>query len=167
MPITTAKTASKAAPPPAADTPAEPVDLQALWAQLAAAASKASPFMQTYFQQAHAVSFSNGIFEIGVTDEHLALVDNQRNREMLAEQLALLGHENVQFRFTSEPPPEGRQPAPALEPIDEPQAASRAKPGMTKAVPQPEKIDPEQFKDDPLIQKALELFRGRIVEVRK
>ena len=86
---------------------------------------------------------------------------------MLAEQLALLGHENVQFRFTSEPPPQGWQPAPALEPIDEPQAASSAKPGMTKAVPQPEKIDPEEFKDDPLIQKALELFRGRIVEVRK
>ena len=38
---------------------------------------------------------------------------------------------------------------------------------MTKAVPQPEKIDPEEFKDDPLIQKALEMFRGRIVEVRK
>ena len=167
MPITTAKPASKAVPPPAADTSAEPVDLKTLWTQLATAASKASPFMQTYFQQAHAVSFSNGTFEIGVTDEHLALVDNQRNREMLAEQLAMLGHDNVQFRFTSEPPPEGRQPAPALEPIDEPQAASRAKPGMTRAVPQPEKIDPEQFKDDPLIQKALELFRGRIVEVRK
>ena len=167
MPITTPKPAPKVAPSPAADTPAEPVDLQALWAQLATAASKASPFMQTYFQQAHAVSFSNGVFEIGVTDEHLALVDNQRNREMLAGQLAVLGHENVQFRFTSEPPPEGRQPAPALEPIDEPQAASRAKPGMTKAVPQPEKIDPEEFKNDPLIQKALELFRGRIVEVRK
>ena len=134
---------------------------------IAAAASKASPFMQAYFQQAHAVSFSNGIFEIGVTEEHLALVDNQRNHKMLAEQLAALGHADVQFRFTSEPPSEGRAPAPPLEPIDEPSAAGRAKPGKTKAVTQPEKIDPEEFKNDPLIQKALELFRGRIVEVRK
>ena len=73
----------------------------------------------------------------------------------------------MQFRFTSEPPPEGRAPAPALEPIDEPQAASRAKLGKTTTAPQPEKLDPEEFKNDPLIQKALELFRGRIVEVRK
>lgn len=166
-PSAPAKPIPKAAPPPTVDKPAEAVDLQAIWAQLTAAASKASPFMQTYFQQAHAVSFSKGIFVIGVTEEHLALVDNQRNHEMLAEQLAALGHADVRFRFTSEPPPEGRAPAPALEPIDEPQAASRAKQGKTTAAPQPEKLDPEEFKNDPLIQKALELFRGRIVEVRK
>ena len=31
----------------------------------------------------------------------------------------------------------------------------------------PEHINPDDFKNDPLIQKALELFKGRIVEVRK
>jgi hypothetical protein len=36
-----------------------------------------------------------------------------------------------------------------------------------KREPQPEKIDPEEFKNDELIQKAMELFKGRIVEVRK
>ena len=166
-PSAPAKPIPKDAPPPTVDKPAETVDLQAIWAQLTAAASKASPFMQTYFQQAHAVSFSKGFFVIGVTEEHLALVDNQRNHEMLAEQLAALGHVDVQFRFTSEPPPEGRAPAPSLEPIDEPEVARRAKQGKTTAAPQPEKLDPEEFKNDPLIQKALELFRGRIVEVRK
>ncbi len=166
-PSATPKPAPKAAPPTTVDKPAEAGDLQAVWLRLVSAASKASPFMQTYFQQAHAVSFSKGIFVIGVTEEHLALVDNKRNHVMLAEQLAALGYADVQFRFTSEPPPEGRAPAPALEPIDEPQAASRAKQGKTTAVPQPEKLDPEEFKNDPLIQKALELFRGRIVEVRK
>ena len=58
-PSAPAKPAPKTAPPPAAAKPTEAVDLQALWMQLAAAANKASPFMQTYFQQAHAVSFSN------------------------------------------------------------------------------------------------------------
>ncbi|MDP6306297.1 MAG: DNA polymerase III subunit gamma/tau [Verrucomicrobiota bacterium] len=166
-PSAPAKPIPKDAPPPTVDKPAETVDLQAIWAQLTAAASKASPFMQTYFQQAHAVSFSKGFFVIGVTEEHLALVDNQRNHEMLAEQLAALGHVDVQFRFTSEPPPEGRAPVPSLEPIDEPEVANRAKQGKTTVAPQPEKLDPEEFKNDPLIQKALELFRGRIVEVRK
>ena len=157
----------KPTPAPAPAKPTEAVDLQALWAQLAAAASKASPFMQTYFQQAHAVSFSKGVFVIGVTEEHLTLVDNRRNHEMLSEQIAALGHANVQFSFTSKPPPGGRTAAPVLEPIDEPPAAVRAKPEMPKAAPQSVKLDPEEFKNDPLIQKAMELFRGRIVEVRK
>ena len=166
-PSAPAKPAPKTAPPPAAAKPTEAVDLQALWMQLAAAANKASPFMQTYFQQAHAVSFSNSIFVISVIEEHLGLVDNKNNHEMLAKQLAALGHADVQFRFISEPPPEGRQPAPALEPIDEPPPVSRANPDKPKPVPQPVKLDPEEFKNDPLIQKALELFQGRIVEVRK
>ena len=154
-------------PKPTPSKPTEAVDFQALWAQLAAAASKASPFMQTYFQQAHAVSFSKGVFVIGVTEEHLTLVDNRRNHEMLSEQIAALGHADVQFRFTSKPPPGGRTAAPVLDPIDEPPAAVRAKPEIPKAAPQPVKLDPEEFKNDPLIQKAMELFRGRIVEVRK
>ena len=157
----------KPTPAPAPAKPTEAVDLQALWAQLAAAASKASPFMQTYFQQAHAVSFSKGVFVIGVTEEHLTLVDNRRNHEMLSEQIAALGHADVQFSFTSKPPPGGRTAAPVLEPIDEPPAAVRAKPEMPKAAPQSVKLDPEEFKNDPLIQKAMELFRGRIVEVRE
>ena len=159
------KPAKKAKPAPVQAKSAEPVDLQAIWSQLAAAAAKASPFMQAYFQQAHAVSFSGGVFEIGLAEEHLALVDNQRNQEMLAEQLAALGHPGVQFRFTSEPPPEGSTPAPALEPIDEsePEPGQEKKTATTQSVP----IDPDEFKNDPLIQKALELFRGRIVEVRK
>jgi DNA polymerase-3 subunit gamma/tau len=157
----------KSTPAPAPAKPTEAIDLQALWAQLAAAASKASPFMQTYFQQAHAVSFSKGVFVIGVTEEHLTLVDNRRNHEMLSEQIAALGHADVQFSFTSKPPLGGRTAAPVLDPIDEPPAAVRAKPEIPKAAPQPVKLDPEEFKNDPLIQKAMELFRGRIVEVRK
>ena len=165
-PSATPKPAPKPSPM-TVDKPADAGDLQDVWLRLVSAASKASPFMQTYFQQAHAVSFSKGIFVIGVTEEHLALVDNKRNHVMLAEQLTSLGYADVQFRFTSEPPPEGRAPAPSLEAIDEPEATSRAKQVKTTAVPQPEKLDPEEFKNDPLIQKALELFRGRIVEVRK
>ena len=164
-PSAPAKPATMVKPAPAQAKSEETFDLQAIWSQLAAAAAKASPFMQAYFQQAHAVSFSGGVFEIGLAEEHLALVDNQRNQEMLAEQLAALGHPGVQFRFTSEPLPKGSTPAPALEPIDEsePEPGREKKTATTQSVP----IDPDEFKNDPLIQKALELFRGRIVEVRK
>ena len=167
QPVAKPSAPTKPTPKPTPAKPTEAIDLQALWAQLAAAASKASPFMQTYFQQAHAVSFSKGVFVIGVTEEHLTLVDNRRNHEMLSEQIAALGHADVQFSFTSKPPPGGRTAAPVLDPIDEPPATVRAKPEIPKAAPQPVKLDPEEFKNDPLIQKAMELFRGRIVEVRK
>lgn len=154
-------------------------DLDELWKQLLAAASKASPFMQTYFQRSQPVSFENGIFVIGLSADHLALVDNQRNHDMLIAQIKLLGHDNVQFRFVDDPPAENSLPEPVLEPIgDLPQVDSNIittndsqsenkEIKKVKKEPKPEKIDPEEFKNDPLIQKALELFKGRIVEVRK
>ena len=57
----------------------------------------------------------------------------------------------------------GSTPAPALEPSYVPEPRQEKKTATTQSVP----IDPDEFKNDPLIQKALELFRGRIVEVRK
>ena len=125
------------------------------------------------------VSFENGIFVIGLSADHLALVDNQRNHDMLLKQIKLLGHDNVQFRFVDDPPPEDSVPEPVLEPIgDLPQVNSEVLQSddsqpesnevkKVKREPQPEKLDPEEFKNDSLIQKALELFKGRIVEVRK
>ncbi|GIT13098.1 MAG: hypothetical protein CM1200mP34_5040 [Verrucomicrobiales bacterium] len=47
-----------------------------------------------------------------------ALVDNQRNQEMLAEQLPALGHPGCSFG-SPRTAPGGSTPAPALEPIDE------------------------------------------------
>jgi DNA polymerase-3 subunit gamma/tau len=144
-----------------------------LWKQLLAGASKASPFTQTYFQRAQPVSFEKGMFVVGLSGEHLALVDNQRNHEMLAEQIKALGHEGVQFRFVDDPPPEDSAPEPVLEPIGdlpEPEPAAEVEAASSpkaKREPKPEQINPDDFKNDPLIQKALELFKGRIVEVRK
>ena len=155
-------------------------NLNELWKQLLAAASKASPFMQTYFKRSQPVSFENGIFVIGLSADHLALVDNQRNHDMLVNQIKLLGHDDVQFRFVDNPPPEDSVPESVLEPIGDlpkvnnseivPNDDSLHKSNEAKKVkrePQPEKLDPEEFKNDSLIQKALELFKGRIVEVRK
>ena len=161
------------AAPATAKGPVSADDLQALWKQLLAGASKASPFTQTYFQRAQPVSFEKGMFVVGLSGEHLALVDNQRNHEMLAEQIKALGHDGVQFRFVDDPPPEDSAPEPVLEPIGdlpEPEPAAEVEAASSpkaKREPKPEQINPDDFKNDPLIQKALELFKGRIVEVRK
>ena len=159
--------------PSSAKEPVSADDLQGLWKKLLEGASKASPFTQTYFQRAQPVSFEKGIFVIGLSEEHLALVDNQRNHDMMVEQIKALGHDDVQFRFVDDPPPEGSVPEPVLEPIGDlpepepPAAPEEATQPKAKKEPKPEQINPEEFKNDPLIQKALELFKGRIVEVRK
>ncbi|MBI1842752.1 MAG: DNA polymerase III subunit gamma/tau, partial [Verrucomicrobia bacterium] len=45
-------------------------------------------------------------------------------------------------------------------------AAARKSASAAPESAAPVKLDPSEFKNDPLIQKALEIFRGRIVEVR-
>jgi len=42
-----------------------------------------------------------------------------------------------------------------------------AKPAVTGKVVEPVKNNLDDFKNDPLIKKALEIFKGTIVEVRK
>jgi DNA polymerase-3 subunit gamma/tau len=63
--------------------------------------------------------------------------------------------------------PAGAQPRPAASdnrPTPEAQAGPGAAPGRKEKAPQA--INAEEFKKDPLIQQALEIFKGRIVEVR-
>ena len=90
--------------------------------------------------------------------------------------LAELGHPNSQFKFTVAEAPEGRAPvapAPSAPPADissapssrPPTAVARsASPSSEKKTPMP--FNKDDFKNDPLIQKALEVFKGQIVEVR-
>ena len=172
---------------PAAPTSAAPVeapvsgDLEILWTRLVEAAGRASPFVRSYLLEAHPVSFAKNIFTIGFAPEfedHIALVDNARNHTLLQTKLGELGHHNAQFKFVKAEPSAHRVPAVIETPVPAapaPQAKTSApapsKP--TAAPPQPAKDKPasvpfskDDFKNDPLIQKALEVFKGQIVEVR-
>jgi hypothetical protein len=109
--------------------------------------------------------------------EHKSLVDNSRNRELLQTKLTELGHPHVQVKFVEAavtaafvpvaPPvvsPAAAAPAPVTP------AGPVAKPVAEAAPPKP-RAEPvangkEDFKNDPLIQKALEIFKGQIVEAR-
>ena len=78
------------------------------------------------------------------------------------------------MKFVKSERPAGQAPRP--QPVITPAVASSpakpagptrsaaAPPGPTKAALVP--FDKEQFKNDPLIQKALEIFKGQIVEIR-
>lgn len=162
----------------AKEAPAGDAGLEQLWAQLVEAVGRVSPFTRTYLVDAHPVSFANNVFTIGFDPEfsdQLGLVNNGRNHTLIQTKLAELGHPNSQIRFVKAEAPAGRVPvaAPHQPAASAPEAkaaapASAAKsaapPAREKAVSVPFKQD--DFKNDPLIQKALEIFKGQIVEVR-
>ena len=152
------------------------VDIESLWSELIDAVGRASPFMRTYLLEAHPVAYSKTAFTIGYDPEfkdHLGLVDNTKNRTILETKLREMGHADVAVRFVQAPAPPGRvRPAPAAAPsmpeqprmtpnAAEPRSETR---GQTP-VP-PAAFSKEDFKNDPLIKKALEIFKGTIVEVR-
>jgi DNA polymerase-3 subunit gamma/tau len=153
-------------PPPATCAAASPVsaDLTELWTKLVEAVGRASPFTRSYLVDANPVSFEKSILTIGFDPEfedHLGLVDNARNHTLLQTKLAELGHANAQLKFVKVEASAIRAPRPA----DAAATATTAAPvtrEKSAAIP----FNKNDFKNDPLIQKALEIFKGQIVEVR-
>jgi hypothetical protein len=150
--------------------------LEELWAQLVEAVGRVSPFTRTYLVDAHPVAFANNLFTIGFDPEfadQLGLVDNARNHTLIQTKLAELGHPNSQIKFVKAEAPANRaplvaaaQPATAppkpATPTNAPKPAAAAVKEKSASVP----FNKDDFKNDPLIQKALEIFKGQIVEVR-
>jgi DNA polymerase-3 subunit gamma/tau len=178
---------AQAAPPktivtPAAigETPSISSDLETLWAQLKEAVGRVSPFTRSYLVDANPVSFVKNVLVIGFDPEfadHLGLVDNARNHTLLQTKLAELGHANCQIKFIKAEAPVGQIAKPATPVPAAPiaaaiptQVAPAAK--TISIAPAAEKksapiaFNKDTFKNDPLIQKALEIFKGQIVEVR-
>ncbi|MGA2555593.1 MAG: DNA polymerase III subunit gamma/tau [Verrucomicrobiota bacterium] len=164
--------------PPAAEAKAAPAgggELETLWKTLLEAVNRASPFVRSYFSEAHPVSFSRNLLTIGFDPEfaeHIAFIDNTKNREMLQTKLSELGHPNAQVKFVqaAATPPRPAETPPAAAPAPAPAPAAPEKPaaaaGPPRQNPPPASAGQDDFKNDPLIQKALEIFKGQIVEVR-
>ena len=163
-----------------ATPPADESGLHQLWHRLTEAVARVSPFTKSYLLEAHPVSFAKNVFVIGFDPEfedHIGLVDNAKNHTLLQTKLSELGHPNSQIKFIRAEAPASwgqRQPEPAPAP-EPPKAAPEstpkaATPAPTTPPPVPAKektsFSKDEFKNDPLIQKALEVFKGTIVEVR-
>jgi DNA polymerase-3 subunit gamma/tau len=157
--------------------------LQELWRHLLDAVGRISAFTRSYLLEAHPVSFAKNLLTIGFDPEfedHIALVDVARNHTILQTKLTELGHPNVQIKFIkAEAPASWQRPSegatavavsPAALPKQEPPGASAviaSAPSVpVKDKPAPVPFNKDDFKNDPLIQKALEIFKGQIVEVR-
>jgi DNA polymerase-3 subunit gamma/tau len=146
-------------------------DLAVLWTQLVAAVGRVSPFTRSYLVDANPISFEKNILVIGFDPEfqdHLGLVDNARNHTLLQTKLAELGRANCQIKFIKAEMSVGRAPV-ITSPISSAHVAATKTIAPTPAVElksAPVAFNKETFKNDPLIQKALEVFKGQIVEVR-
>jgi hypothetical protein len=147
-----------------------------LWAKLVEAVGRVSPFTRSYLVDANPVSFDKNLLTIGFDPEfedHLGLVDNARNHTLLQTKLAELGHANAQIKFVKIEASAARVPPPARVASPAPAAPKRLEGGapasstpVAKEKPVSVSFDKNDFKNDPLIQKALEIFKGQIVEVR-
>jgi DNA polymerase-3 subunit gamma/tau len=159
--------------------PAGGGELGALWSRLLEAVGRASPFVRSYFSEAHPVSFAKNVLTIGFDPEfsdHIAFIDNAKNHELLQTKLSEFGHPNAQVKFvqSSAPAASPAEPAPSVAspPASSPAIAASsveqptAPKGPPRQDPPPASSGKDDFKNDPLIQKALEIFKGQIVEVR-
>ncbi|HEX9047392.1 MAG TPA: DNA polymerase III subunit gamma/tau [Verrucomicrobiae bacterium] len=182
----TAAPAPRATPAAAAVTAPASGNLTDLWSELIEAVGRVSQFTRGYLLDAHPVSFEKGVLTIGFDPEfedRLGLVDNSRNHTLLQTKLAEMGHHNAMIKFIeAEAPADWQRPAPAVmapptpvpvaaKPAATATAAKAVEPAAAAAAPAEKKPAPvpfnkDEFKNDPLIKKALEIFRGSIVEVR-
>jgi DNA polymerase III subunit gamma/tau len=165
---------------PVSAAPVAAGNLPELWSRLVDAVGKVSAFTRSYLLDAHPVSFEKNIFVIGFDPEFedkIGLVDNSRNHTLLATKLAELGHPNAMIKFVKAEAPVGWQrpavaptptpaaaPKPAVAPATKTAEGSPAPTAEKKSAPVP--FNKDEFKNDPLIKKALEIFKGTIVEVR-
>ncbi len=157
--------------------------LKDLWGRLFESIGIAIPFAKGYFEKSFLVSFQNRTFTIGFDSENadqIVFVDNPKTIRVIQSKLADLGHPDSSVKFVKTPYPEGYQPPiakPSL-PMDQPPWSSTlgvaAKPIEAKVTPPvlkkekavPLVLNKEDFKNDPMIKKVLEIFKGQIVEVR-
>jgi hypothetical protein len=142
-----------------------------------------------YLLKAFPASLQRGTLVVGFDPEfadYLPLVDTAKNLALLQNKLRELDVPDAQVRFAKLSAPVALVPAspapapiaptaPTSAPAPSPSASPTAPPAPPQAKPsadakpekaKPTRLDPSEFKNDPLIKQALEIFKAQIVEVR-
>jgi len=143
-----------------------------LWTALLESVARINPFTGTCFLEAHPVSLDAGMLTIGfdpAKEGNMHLADNGRDRSLFETALAQLGHPGTQVKIVLAPAPEGWSACKTQ--LEQRLAAVHEKQHMQKPVAPdtkngPMKIPMAEFKNDALIMKALEIFKGQIIEAQ-
>jgi DNA polymerase III subunit gamma/tau len=159
-------------PPPAPQrhssdaAPAESsaVSLDDAWASAVEHLGKVTPIAKSYLVGTRPLGMQGNVFVVGFDEEFAdrkEFVDKPRNIEVLQTSLKQALRMDVALKFEVV---KSATPAPARAPSTLMSARAPAAPVKTT---EPVKKSLDEFKNDPLIKKALEIFKGTIVEVRK
>ncbi len=144
---------------PSPTIPSTKISLDAIWQQLLEHLEKTVPMLKSSLMEGRPLSQNADTLFVGFDPEfelQKELVDTPKSREMIQNKLREITHQamNIKVVFADDPSiPTGDEPAATQ--VDENQKKSNS--GM----------DDKRFEDDPLIQKALEIFKGQIVEIRR
>jgi len=152
-PSTPPATAPLTAPTPPAAPLAAPALAEA-WTYAVEHLGKVTPLAKTYLIGTQPLSYQAGKLIVGFDPEFAErreFVDTARNRDILQTKLKEKLHTEVVLQFAV---------ADSVAPSPQPTVVAAERPAakLTSVA---------DFKNDPLIKQALEIFKGQIVEVRK
>jgi DNA polymerase-3 subunit gamma/tau len=168
---------------PASRTTTRP-ELGRLWNNVLEAIGRVSPMTKSYLLKAFPISLDNGVLTVGFDPEfaeYIPLVDTPRCHALLQTKLKELDLGDAQVKFTRAESATAVMPT---SPVVPPAEVASAQPMPPPALPTPPPPTPpptvpkdgaeknkvakpslEDWKNDPLIKRALEEFRGQIVDI--
>ena len=162
----------EAVPPPAAG----PVNINVLWPKVLSYVEAKSPFTHSYLKIAKPLGLEGRSLTIGFppqAKDNIPLLEGGKNKAMLTDALSENGLEGCQLRFVEAAELtehfEAQKAVAAAAPPKESRPGPRDSGGAGGAggTPEPETVDLAEFRNDPLIKEALEIFKGQIVQTGK
>jgi DNA polymerase-3 subunit gamma/tau len=154
-------------PGPARHRMEEGGQLAEVWAYVHEHFGKAAPLGRSYLNQGRPLSFDGQTFVIGFDPEFQSAIEflnAPRYRTVLQTKLREAVGRDVTLKFEiADDPGLGEKRAAASA---SPAPSTTAAPRRESAPPPPLPGGKTDIRNDPLIKKALEIFRGQIVEVR-
>ncbi len=137
------------------------ISLEEAWGAAVEHMGKVVPMAKSYLIGTRPLGLQGNVLVVGFDPEfadHKDLADRPRNIEVLQAKLKEKLRMDVTLKFQAAEPAS----VPTRAPVPPP-----AKPAVAGKAVEPAKKNLDDFKNDPLIKKALEIFKGTIVEVRK
>jgi DNA polymerase-3 subunit gamma/tau len=139
-----------------------PASLNEAWAYAVEHLGKVTPLAKSYLVGTRVFGLKGNVLIVRFDPEFAdrkEFADHPRNIEILQGKLKEKLRMDVALKFEV-----GEA---STAPVPKAAAAAPAKPGAPTRAAEPAKMNVDDFKNDPLIKKALEIFKGTIVEVRK
>jgi DNA polymerase-3 subunit gamma/tau len=170
-PATPQLSPARARPAPAAETavPATSAALDEAWDYAVEHLGKVVPMAKSYLVGTRPLGLQGNVLVVGFDPEFAdrkELADRPRNVEILRAKLKEKLRMDVSLKFQATEPGTAPTPRKASAPVPAKPAAAGHSAATGKAA-EPAKKNLDDFKNDPLIKKALEIFKGTIVDVRK